>query len=375
MGLGQLKNASAEEIRSELMSLLQLALLDDLVFNSSNRNDIGELARKHLHWLEIASDREITEKGPALMEANQPTKKRVLNRLPFKASWRATAGEFMEGLASGEFSAARGVPLRWLDHHFDLSRLPEILPDFPHHARVGLGHSKHQATIEEHTLLCDAFLFLERARTLHQQLLQELVRLKKLNTTSKPPHLDDMSLNVCTHARMSLFTFFAFAECFVNSVGEDFISRNPALATDAREHLKGRRKGGFYSLEKKLEKFPEIINPGGKVSFVLSDPKQMKEPFTTFLRVVKETRDSIAHHAEGKAPIWLGPQDWMDKADTAARTTLDCSKLFWKACYPKRDFPEYLHRLHLNEFEKHATARLESERKIFKSVELSQPTS
>lgn len=107
--------------------------------------------------------------------------------------------------------------------------------------------------------------------------------------------------NVATYARYSVFGFFSFVECFVNSIGEDFIARNPKLAADKCELLRGKKDGRYLAVEKKLEVFPGIIRADGKRPIVLSDPKQITEPYKTFVSHVKDVRDSSAHFSKYKA--------------------------------------------------------------------------
>ena len=46
----------------------------------------------------------------------------------------------------------------------------------------------------------------------------------------------------------------------MNNVGHDYYLRHVSSLGDVgRELLQGKRKGGFLSLEQKLEKFPEIL--------------------------------------------------------------------------------------------------------------------
>jgi hypothetical protein len=246
--------------------------------------------------------------------------------------------------------------------HFDLAKLPDLFPHMPLHTRIGFGPTKGSASVAESMLLDDAFLFLEKARSVHRHLLHRIEHLKKTRPKTPPADMQPLSLNVCSYARISLFTFFSFAECFVNSVGHDFILRTPSASPEDKALLGGKtKKGGFMSLESKIQKFPQVINPALANPITLSDPKQLKEPFLSLLNLVKETRDSIAHHAQGKAPIWLSPQEWIDTADKTARTTLDAAKTFWKACYPEKPYPAYLEGLDVESHSKLAVLRLAAE--------------
>jgi len=148
--------------------------------------------------------------------------------------------------------------------------------------------------------------------------------------------------NVATYARYAVFGFYSFVECFVNSVGEDFIARNPNLSPDTCEMLRGKKDGRFLSIEKKLEFFPGLMRSDGKRPIVLSDPKQLAEPYKSFASHVKEVRDSFAHFAKNKADIIVPPQTWEKRANDASTVCLSVARGFWNACYPRRQLPLYL---------------------------------
>jgi hypothetical protein len=79
--------------------------------------------------------------------------------------------------------------------------------------------------------------------------------------------------NVATYARFTVSAFYAFVECLVNSVGEDFVRRKPAVSAATKELLRGKKDGRYFSIEKKIELLPGMIRPDGKRPLVLSDPQ------------------------------------------------------------------------------------------------------
>jgi len=116
--------------------------------------------------------------------------------------------------------------------------------------------------------------------------------------------------NVAMYSRLSILTFFSFVEVFVNSVGYDFSLRNrDILRPKDVEILLGKKNARYISLEHKIEKFPSIIRPDKKTPIVLSDAKQVKEPFRTFIKEIKEIRDSSVHYVPQKQAIWRKPGD------------------------------------------------------------------
>lgn len=116
------------------------------------------------------------------------------------------------------------------------------------------------------------------------------------------------------------------------------------------EILHGTKKGRYLSLEYKIEKFPSIIRLYKKTPLILSDPKQIKELFKTFIKNIKEIRDSSVHYSPKKEAIWRKPDDWRNKAKSTLKLRLEISLKFWKACYPDKKEPQYLNAL---DYDKH----------------------
>ena len=140
-----------------------------------------------------------------------------------------------------------------------------------------------------------------------------------------------------------MLSFYAFVEAFVNSIGIDFAARNTStLTADEIEILHGKKRGRYSSLEKKMESFQKIIRPDRKNQIVLTDSRQRKEPFITFLSNIKEVRDASAHFSTGKASIWRSPQEWVDFAELTSKVSIAVASKFWEACYVGKHKPDYL---------------------------------
>ena len=213
----------------------------------------------------------------------------------------------------------------------------------PYHARIGVGHHAGNAAVEEEFLLRDAFFMLAKCQVSLARLERFRGELQTESLTGSRYKLVSMfNQNVATYARYAVFGFYSFVECFVNSIGEDFIARNPNLSSDACEMLRGKKDGRFLSVEKKLEVFPGLIRSDGKRPIVFSDPKQLSEPYKSFSSHVKEVRDSSAHFAKYKADIIVPPHTWEKRAKDASAVCSSVARGFWNACYPNRQLPLYL---------------------------------
>jgi hypothetical protein len=165
---------------------------------------------------------------------------------------------------------------------------------------------------------------------------------------------------VGTFSRLTVVSAAAFIEAFVNSVGWAESERNPHLSEEIHAQLKGTRNGRYLSLEAKLEKLPKLIRPDGATPIILSDVKQMKEPFIGFLAETKEIRDASMHYAPGKALIWRAPHEWFESAKKAVEHAVQVAAIFWDGCYPGRELPTYLYGLNHATLIEAARARIKA---------------
>lgn len=322
-----------------------LQLVNSLIPGALTHPVIRKSIVEMYDWLEHASEPEIRAKGPLLWEHYDRVLQEAFKRLRPRISWKVIAHDYWRLCKVKAFSFATGLSYGWVAERFDCSALT-TLRDLPGHARVGIGHHAGGFAVEEAFLLRDAFYLLVRAK----QVLERLVSLAEKAKSLPNPDVamgqgNMLKQKACTESRLAVFSFYAFVECFVNSVGEDFIAKNPSTPPNQQEILRGYKKRRYLSTEKKIEKIAEIIRDDGTRPLILTDPKQMREPFTSFVEEVKGVRDAAAHYAKGKAAIFLSPEQWVPLAEDACRTCMDVAKEFWQACYPGRSMPDYLQQL------------------------------
>jgi hypothetical protein len=232
--------------------------------------------------------------------------------LPKKKSVREIARDFRL-LVTAEPDVWRfGIPHGWLLEIFDVSGLPQS-EDLPRHARVSIGVHAAQISVEEGSLLEDTFFFLVRARKLFEAMMR--CGSSRSMETNPHEHLSDyrglsaLNRSVCTYSRLGVLTATAFVEAFVNSIGWNEVAARSNLSEQEKTELQGTRKGRYLNLESKLERIPRIIRPDKRSPIILSDEKQMREPFISFLRETKMVRDASMHYAPGKAPILHPPKE------------------------------------------------------------------
>jgi hypothetical protein len=334
---------SIVQLKSEFKSRLSYihlvsAIIPEAAWNLKAKGLFDETGA----WVDTASEKEIRKRARKVIGLLDKLVTESQRQLPPRKDWRDIAAEHWQRLAATEFSLSNGVPCGWLVERFDCSRL-HIPDDMPYHARIGVGHHAGNAAVEEDFLLRDAFFMLAKCQLSLARLERFRGELRTESAAKSGYKLVSMfNQNVATYGRYAVFGFYSFVECFVNSVGEDFIARNPNLSPGTCEMLHGRKDGRFLSIEKKLEFFPGLIRSDGKRPIVFSDPKQLAEPYKSLVSQVKEVRDSSAHFAKYKADIIVPPQTWEKRANDASIVCLSVARGFWNACYPRRQLPLYI---------------------------------
>lgn len=319
-------------------------------------------------FLKKANENEMVKKGPVLIKHLQEAAEPYQKSFPPKLSIEQIAEEFNGFFSKNKGTYSWGLEYSWLQKVMDCSKMgfPE---DLPFHARIGLGHHAGFGNVEEEFLLRDAFFILALAEESYENMHTYKRYWKESNKTDDPELVNKIfgtaNQNVATYSRLSILSFFSFVEAFVNSVGHDFSLRNKDILSPKEiEILHGTKKGRYLSLVSKIEKFPSIIRSDKKTTLILSDPKQIREPFKTFIKNIKEIRDSSVHYSPKKEAIWRKPDDWLNKAKSTSKLCLEISSKFWMACYPDRKDPQYLNGL---DYDKHinlARKRLNLQEKI-----------
>jgi hypothetical protein len=338
---------SATEIRQRLSNyhcFLTLALAIGKN-HSPGSNEIHMVLNMVSEFLTNANSRDIRERGKEIEVILNRIAKEHDKILPKKKSVREIAHDFSL-LVKREPDVWRfGIQNGWLSERFELTRLPQA-KDLPIHARIGIGIHAGQAIVEEISLLQDTFFLLVRARESFEAMMR-CAHSGDLEASLHGRHGDYRTLSalnssVCTYSRLGVLTAAAFVEAFVNSVGWNEALKRSDLPEQEKAELRGTHKGKYLSLEAKLERIPRIIREDKSSPIVLSDEKQRREPFVSFLRETKEIRDASMHYAPGKAPILHPPQEWLQLVESAVKHAVAVAREFWTGCYPGRSQPRYL---------------------------------
>jgi len=347
---------SAENIRKELKNyFIYLHLMTSLSTEKYNVIKNLEL-KKQLHdTFDIIQKMDynlLLNKGSSIKQNFKLLADYFLNRYPIKKTIDDIAYEFNELFLNGKNPFRTGIELGWLSSVMDLSA-KNWPKDLPYQTKIGLGHHAGHASIEDDFLLRDSFYTFLKAEEAYKNLLKlkdELIdnnEVLKLNFDNDSySKLSYLKFNVSAYSRLSIISFYSFIECFVNTVGFDFYLRNKdRLNAKETEILKGKNNERYLQLEYKIEKFPSIIRRDKKQIIYIKDTKQAKDPFKTLFQKYKNLRDSSVHYSPLKEEIWYSPIDWITRAIEFKKLSVNSAMLFWKACYPNSDGPEYLGKL------------------------------
>lgn len=306
--------------------------------------------------LEVSNHPKIISSGLKLLKNTKKLIEPYKKQFPLKTDIHKIAFEFNE-LFKKEKPYSTGLEFGWLDNLMDCTKL---YGELPFHARIGIGHHAGHISVEEKFLLEDAFCMLILAENTYVEMHKKRSEIKEKDSEVKIiKNLRDFNKNVCTYSRLGVLSFFAFIEAFVNGIGYDFKCKNETLLGEKeKELLLGKKKNNYLSLLSKMEKYPSIIREDKKSPLILSDPKQLKEPFKTFFEELQKIRDSSVHFGPNKEKIWRKPDEWLEKVKQMSKLCVEISNEFWKSCYPKRQNPKYLYNLNYQDIYNSARDRM-----------------
>lgn len=351
-------NATRAKLKWHLHYLILIsALQPDAITNPDVKSFFDDFA----DWLSTCSDTEVILKAPRIYQIFQQREREFLGGLKLKRPPHEIGREFGAFFEKGTRLRSEGIPYGWLDERLECSAygIPE---DMPYHARIGLAHHAGFTAIEEGFLLKDALFLLAKAKQLLDSLERERQLLQEADMSCQlAEELSAVNESVACYARTSIVTFFSFIECFVNSIGADFIERHSNVPIPDKEILRGKKKGKWLSLERKIELFPSLIRDDRVSPIRLSDKERLSEPFASFFHTAKPLRDSAMHHAKDKEGIWRGPLEWTRSAEECGDMCIGVARAFWAACYPNRSGPKYLHDLDRQSLNKLADTRRDLE--------------
>ena len=337
----------------------------------ANFQQVKDLVVSTSDFIKNSTLQEQKERAPELLSLLIRMTDPIIGGYPLKRPLRSITVDFNDLFKNGNEVYSYGLDFGWLEQQMDLANM-HMYSDTPYHYKVGLGAHKGNGSIEEDFLLKDAFNTYCTTQYYYTFLHEYGDQLKKDESKGLIEfnqkyyqELANIKFQVAAFARLTIVSFYAFVEAFVNSIGHNYILRNQGKLTQTQvDLLNGKKKNNFLSLKSKMEKFQEVIRQDGKVKIPLSDPAQIIEPLRTFFDDYEQLRNSAVHYAPTKEKIWMTPQDWMNKASEFSKISCASALTFWKACFPNSEGPEYLGKLDYDMHINKANARLDSVKEL-----------
>ncbi len=311
---------------------------------------------------------EITEKIEEIDSYLSKMVEQYQLRFPPKKSVDEIADSWNSCFKNDKNPFQNGITFGWLNKLMNIDEL-KLYKDVPYHFKIGLVTHKGFGGVEEDFLLKDAFHVLIKAHK-YYDLLKTYAAKEKIKQIAADRiefdkntyrNISDIKFEISSYSRLGIISFYAFLEGFVNSVGYSFRKNNiDRLNPNEKEILEGLKNGRHISLRQKLEKFQRIIRKDKKVILITTDNAQTEFFVKEFFNVYENLRNSSVHFSPTKEPIWMKPDDWLEKINNFSKITLKIALQFWKSCYETNEGPYYLNQLDYDDFYIRSKNRLEN---------------
>lgn len=313
---------------------------------------INALTTRIHDFLKTASDKDIEAELPEIRRTLERYANPLFKQFPLKTDLHTIAKTWNDFFKGDQELYAYGLEYGWLEERLDLKNY-RLYNYVPYHFRLGLVAHKGRCYIEEDNLLKDAFNMLLKVEHYHNvlnkygKLSTELSQAKGNLEFDKRTYtqLTHVKFEVSSFSRLTVLSFFAFIEAFVNSIAYSFLRRNESTLSDAdAEFLSGKKNNRFLQLKSKIEHFQKIIRADQKAVLITSDKMQMNDTLKTFF-AYEELRNSAVHYSPLKEPLSITPKEWLNRTTVFSKIAMEVALQFWDACYPGMDAPEYLGKL------------------------------
>ena len=288
----------------------------------------------------------------------------LLNKYPLKTGLAKLAKDYYDVTRFENNNLTKyGIQIGWIRERMDFSNFLSI-DDFPYQTYIGFGKSKGAFGIEEDMLLKDAFNVHVKSIKLYENLVNIGKKINKLDKSKRDSlrrSFSSIQFDMACYSRLSITSYFAFLESFINSIGYSYLKENEATLNESeKNNLQGLSNDGknFTSLKNRIEKFQTIMRADQTVHINLSDSNQISDPFKTLFAGYKDLRDSSMHNSPLKEKIWLSAFDWNQKAIEFSHLTIKCSKMIWKTLKDSDQLPLYLEKLNYDKLLKASKKRL-----------------
>jgi hypothetical protein len=333
-----------------------------------NFEQVSKMVGDIYDFFKTSKEEDIVEKLPFIRSNLEKMAAPLIKRFPLKKSLDEIVADWDQFFKNDSEIYSYGLEYGWLEDRMNIQGLI-LYNHIPYHFRIGLYAHKGNFGIEEEFLLKDSFNILIKAQKAFDQLKKYGdIKQKLLEKEGKEDfdehtirEITDLKYEVSANCRLSVISFYAFVECFVNSLGYSHAERNKlALIEINFEILNGKKNGRFLQLKSKIERYQSLIRADGKTIIVTSDDNQIKEPFISFFNIYENLRNSTVHFSPNKEQIWLKPADWVNKAESFSRLAIEVALKVWQSCYPDVPYPDYIGRLDYDIFMNKATLYIQN---------------
>jgi hypothetical protein len=365
-----------EDIEQEINRVWYIAVYLQMMASFCNELDFNEYRKLMLEIhknIKEGNKKEVRAKLPKFEKKLNEIARPIKSKYKLKRDIQEIAKSWDEQFKIDKEILLNGIMIGWLEEQIDLSNYPYDYT--PYQFKVGLFINKGKGEIEENFLLRDSFTCLVKAKK-SLQILENFAKKQKdkfnplgRNEFDKETSglINDVKYEVSFYSRLTIISFFSFLESFVNSIGFDYYYRNKSiLNSNDSEILQGRKKGRFLNLKYKIEKFQKIIRTDKVAKIILSDDKQIREPFKSLFEDYEGLRNASVHFSPEKSRIWLKPHDWLNKAENFSNLVIEAALEVWKSCHQTTKGPDYLGRLEYKRLYQIAELREEKIKKIEK---------
>lgn len=318
-----------------------------------NFEQVSKMVGDIYDFFKLSDEKDIVLQLPYIKSNLEKMAAPFLTRFPITKSLDKIVGDWDQFFKNDSEIYSYGLEYGWLEERMDLENL-HIYNHVPYHFRIGLHAHKGNFGIEEEFLIKDSFNILVKAQKSYDQLKKYGVFKQKILEKEGKEDFDqetvrkinDLKYEISANSRLAVISFYAFVECFVNSLGYSHGKRNEgSMTANDLEILNGKKNGRFLQLKSKIERYQSLIRDDGKTIIVTSDDNQIKEPFISFFNIYENLRNSAVHFSPTKEQIWLKPADWIEKAEHFSKLSLQVALEIWKSCYPNLLSPDYIGRL------------------------------
>lgn len=345
------ENALEKKINDTRNIAIFLQMISSFAVNVDWRFVKG-LTTRIYDFFETAPDEDIEAKLPEIRHTLKKYANPLIKQFPLRIDINTITEKWTDLSQGDQEIYSYGLEYGWLEEHLDLKNF-RLYNYVPYHFRLGLVADKGHCYIEEDNLLKDAFNMLLKAEhylvvlTKYGKLEMELSQAKgnlefEKQTYTKITHV---KFEVSSFSRLTILSFYAFIEAFVNSIAYSYLRRNEStLSVAEAESLTGKEKGRYLQLKYKIERYQKIIRADKKAVLITSDMMQMNDTLKTFF-AYEELRNSAVHYSPVKASLAITPLEWLNRAVEFSKIAMNVAIQFWNACYPNFGAPEYLGRL------------------------------